>query len=72
MSVYIFLTAIPARKSGPASVAHGPSDGPGPSGAEGFTRVGPPPHPSLSGSPGTDDNHKLGEQHRTSFQVCPE
>uniref|UniRef100_A0A8C2WK79 Potassium channel tetramerization domain containing 3 n=1 Tax=Cyclopterus lumpus TaxID=8103 RepID=A0A8C2WK79_CYCLU len=46
----------------PGKAASGPSsdEGPGPSGAEGFTRVGPPPHPSLSGSPGTDDNHKLG------------
>uniref|UniRef100_A0A3B5AXR4 BTB/POZ domain-containing protein KCTD3 n=1 Tax=Stegastes partitus TaxID=144197 RepID=A0A3B5AXR4_9TELE len=33
---------------------------PGPSGAEGFTRGVPLPHPAFSGSPGTDDNHKLG------------
>lgn len=61
--MYLSLTAIPARKPSPASAASGfPSDArPGPSGAEGFTRVGPPPHPSLSGPPGTDDNHKLGE-----------
>ncbi|XP_032376373.1 BTB/POZ domain-containing protein KCTD3 isoform X1 [Etheostoma spectabile] len=58
---YLPPPAIPARKSSPASAASGPSDErPGPSGAEGFTRVGPPPHPSLPGSPGTDDNHKLG------------
>ncbi|XP_078107679.1 BTB/POZ domain-containing protein KCTD3 isoform X1 [Sander vitreus] len=59
---YLPPPAIPARKSSPASAASGPSsdERPGLSGAEGFTRVGPPPHPSLSGSTGTDDNHKLG------------
>lgn len=58
---YLPPPAIPARKSNPASAASGSSDErPGPSGAEGFTRVGPPPHPSLSGPPGTDDNNKLG------------
>lgn len=58
---YLPPPAIPARKSSPASAASGSSDErPGPSGAEGFTRVGPPPHPSLSGPPGTDDNNKLG------------
>ncbi|CAJ1048930.1 BTB/POZ domain-containing protein KCTD3 isoform X1 [Xyrichtys novacula] len=57
---YLPPPAIPARKSSPASAASGSSsdERPGPSGAEGFTRVGPPLHPSLS--PGTDDNHKLG------------
>ncbi|XP_031170284.2 BTB/POZ domain-containing protein KCTD3 isoform X1 [Sander lucioperca] len=59
---YLPPPAIPARKSSPASAASGPSsdERPAPSGAEGFTRVGPPPHPSLSSSTGTDDNHKLG------------
>lgn len=59
---YLPPPAIPSRKPSPASAASGPpsDEGPGPSGAEGFTRVGPLPHPSLSGSPGTDDNHKLG------------
>ncbi|XP_042341912.1 BTB/POZ domain-containing protein KCTD3 [Plectropomus leopardus] len=59
---YLPPPAIPARKSSPASAASGPSsdERPGASGAEGFTRVGPPPHPSLSASPGTVDNHKLG------------
>uniref|UniRef100_A0A3Q3VLB4 BTB/POZ domain-containing protein KCTD3 n=1 Tax=Mola mola TaxID=94237 RepID=A0A3Q3VLB4_MOLML len=33
---------------------------PGPSGAEGFACVGPPPHPSLSDPPGTNHNGKLG------------
>ncbi|KAG7237870.1 hypothetical protein INR49_031764 [Caranx melampygus] len=55
---YLPPPAIPARKSNPASAAS--EERPGPSGAEGFARVGPPPHPSLSGSPGTDDTHKLG------------
>ncbi|GAA6220135.1 BTB/POZ domain-containing protein KCTD3 isoform X1 [Lates japonicus] len=59
---YLPPPAIPARKSSPALAASGSSseERPGPSGAEGFTRVGPPPHPSLHGPPGTDDNHKLG------------
>ncbi|KAM6950798.1 BTB/POZ domain-containing protein KCTD3 [Lycodopsis pacificus] len=59
---YLPPPVIPARKSIPAPAASCPSsdERPGPSGAEGFTRVGPPPHPSLSGSPGIDDNHKLG------------
>ncbi|XP_034737576.1 BTB/POZ domain-containing protein KCTD3 isoform X2 [Etheostoma cragini] len=58
---YLPPPAVPARKSTPASAASGPADErPGPSGAEGFTRVCSPPHPSLPGSPGTDDNHKLG------------
>ncbi|XP_023280770.1 BTB/POZ domain-containing protein KCTD3 [Seriola lalandi dorsalis] len=57
---YLPPPAIPARKSNPASAASGASseERPGPSGAEGFTRVGPPPHPSFPGSPGTE--HKLG------------
>ncbi|XP_074522829.1 BTB/POZ domain-containing protein KCTD3 [Halichoeres trimaculatus] len=56
---YLPPPAIPARKSSPASAASGSSsdERPGPSGAEGFTRVGPLPHASLS--PGPDDNHKL-------------
>ncbi|XP_040896647.1 BTB/POZ domain-containing protein KCTD3 [Toxotes jaculatrix] len=59
---YLPPPAVPARKSSPASATSDSSseERPGPSGAEGFTRVGPPPHPSLPGSPGTDDNHKLG------------
>ncbi|XP_026234666.1 BTB/POZ domain-containing protein KCTD3 [Anabas testudineus] len=59
---YLPPPAIPARKPSSASAATGSSsdERPGPSGAEGFTRAGPPPHPSLPGSPGIDDNHKLG------------
>ncbi|XP_023131884.1 BTB/POZ domain-containing protein KCTD3 [Amphiprion ocellaris] len=59
---YLPPPAIPARKSSPASAASGSvsDERPGPSGAEGFTRGVPLPHPSFSGSPGTDDNHKLG------------
>ncbi|KAK2920360.1 BTB/POZ domain-containing protein KCTD3 isoform X1 [Channa argus] len=59
---YLPPPAIPAHKSNSASAAAGSSsdERPGPSGAEGFTRVGPPPHPSLPGSPGTDDGNKLG------------
>nr|XP_046239660.1 BTB/POZ domain-containing protein KCTD3 isoform X2 [Scatophagus argus] len=58
---YLPPPAIPAHKSSPTSAASGSSSDsrPGPSGAESFTRVGPPPHPSLSGPPGTDDTHKL-------------
>ncbi|XP_020504758.1 BTB/POZ domain-containing protein KCTD3 [Labrus bergylta] len=54
---YLPPPAIPARKPSPAPAASS-DEHPGPGGAEGFTRVGPPPHPSLS--PGTDGNHKLG------------
>ncbi|KAM7015420.1 BTB/POZ domain-containing protein KCTD3 [Tautogolabrus adspersus] len=54
---YLPPPVIPARKSSPAPAASS-DEHPGPSGAEGFTRVGPPPHPSLS--PGTDGNRKLG------------
>ncbi|XP_022064458.2 LOW QUALITY PROTEIN: BTB/POZ domain-containing protein KCTD3 [Acanthochromis polyacanthus] len=59
---YLPPPAIPARKSSPPSAASGSvsDERPGPSGAEGFTRGVPLPHPSFSGSPGTDDNHKLG------------
>ncbi|XP_068450017.1 BTB/POZ domain-containing protein KCTD3 [Clinocottus analis] len=59
---YLPPPVIPSRKSRPASAASNSSsdERPGPSGAEGFTRVAPPPHPSLTGSPETDDNHKLG------------
>ncbi|KAL6113281.1 kctd3 [Pungitius sinensis] len=59
---YLPPPVVPARKSSAALAASGPpsDEQPGPSGAEGFTRVGPPPHPSLSGSPGIDDNQKLG------------
>uniref|UniRef100_A0A665SXP8 BTB/POZ domain-containing protein KCTD3 n=1 Tax=Echeneis naucrates TaxID=173247 RepID=A0A665SXP8_ECHNA len=59
---YLPPPAVPARKSSSSSAASCSSseERPGPSGAEGFTCVGPPPHPSLPGSPGTDDNHKLG------------
>ncbi|XP_005733366.1 BTB/POZ domain-containing protein KCTD3 [Pundamilia nyererei] len=59
---YLPPPAIPARKSSPASAAIGSAsdERPGPSGAEGFTRVGPLSHPSFSASPGTDDGHKLG------------
>uniref|UniRef100_A0A3P8PH63 BTB/POZ domain-containing protein KCTD3 n=1 Tax=Astatotilapia calliptera TaxID=8154 RepID=A0A3P8PH63_ASTCA len=55
---YLPPPAIPARKSSPASAAIGSAsdERPGPSGAEGFTRVGPLSHPSFSASPaGTDD-----------------
>ncbi|XP_072236426.1 BTB/POZ domain-containing protein KCTD3 [Leuresthes tenuis] len=51
---YLPPPAIPARKSISASAAS--DERPGPSGAEGFSRV----HPPLSGSTGTDDTHKLG------------
>lgn len=64
IAVYLSLTAIPAHKSSPASAPAGSASDarPGPSGAEGFARIGPPPHPSLSGPTGTDDdNNKLGE-----------
>ncbi|XP_041646246.1 BTB/POZ domain-containing protein KCTD3 [Cheilinus undulatus] len=54
---YLPPPAIPAHKSSPTLVASS-DERPGPSGAEGFNRVGPPPHPSLS--PPTDDNNKLG------------
>ncbi|KAM9860487.1 BTB/POZ domain-containing protein KCTD3 [Aulostomus maculatus] len=55
---YLPPPAIPARKSSPHLAASASSDErPGPSGAE--ARVGPLPHPSLSGSPGIDDNTKL-------------
>ncbi|AWP01779.1 putative BTB/POZ domain-containing protein KCTD3-like [Scophthalmus maximus] len=59
---YLPPPALPARKPRSASAASGSSseERPGPSGAEGFTRVGPPPHPSLPASPGADDNNKLG------------
>ncbi|XP_069030133.1 BTB/POZ domain-containing protein KCTD3 [Embiotoca jacksoni] len=55
---YLPPPAIPARKSNPPSAAC--DERPGPSGAEGFTRVGPLPHTSFPGSPGTDGNHKQG------------
>ncbi|XP_029001120.1 BTB/POZ domain-containing protein KCTD3 isoform X2 [Betta splendens] len=58
---YLPPPALPARKTSSASAAGSSSDErPGPSGADGFARVGPPPHPSFPGSPGTDDNHRLG------------
>ncbi|XP_034043918.1 BTB/POZ domain-containing protein KCTD3 [Thalassophryne amazonica] len=58
---YLPPPAIPARKSSSSSAACGSAcdERPGPIGAEGFTRTGPPPHPSLMGSPGTEDSHKL-------------
>uniref|UniRef100_A0AAQ5ZJK2 BTB/POZ domain-containing protein KCTD3 n=1 Tax=Amphiprion ocellaris TaxID=80972 RepID=A0AAQ5ZJK2_AMPOC len=48
---YLPPPAIPARKSSPASAASGSvsDERPGPSGAEGFTRGVPLPHPSFSG-----------------------
>uniref|UniRef100_A0A3Q0R6Q1 BTB/POZ domain-containing protein KCTD3 n=1 Tax=Amphilophus citrinellus TaxID=61819 RepID=A0A3Q0R6Q1_AMPCI len=46
----LFHGYLPPPASGSA-----PDERPGPSGAEGFTRVGPLLHPSFSGSPGTDD-----------------
>ncbi|XP_017274215.1 BTB/POZ domain-containing protein KCTD3 [Kryptolebias marmoratus] len=55
---YLPPPAIPPRKSSSASTAS--DERPGPSGAEGFTRVGPLPHPSLSDSPCIDDTEKLG------------
>ncbi|XP_040024136.2 BTB/POZ domain-containing protein KCTD3 [Gasterosteus aculeatus] len=60
---YLPPPVVPARKSSAAALAvSGPpsEERPGTSGAEGFARVGPPPHPSLSGSPGIDDKQKLG------------
>nr|XP_040024136.1 LOW QUALITY PROTEIN: BTB/POZ domain-containing protein KCTD3 [Gasterosteus aculeatus aculeatus] len=60
---YLPPPVVPARKSSAAALAvSGPpsEERPGPSGAECFARVGPPPHPSLSGSPGIDDKQKLG------------
>ncbi|KAM9409470.1 BTB/POZ domain-containing protein KCTD3 [Pholidichthys leucotaenia] len=57
---YLPPPAIPARKSSPASAAASCDERPGPSGAEGFSRVAPLPHSSLSGSPGIDDCNKLG------------
>ncbi|XP_047436499.1 BTB/POZ domain-containing protein KCTD3 [Mugil cephalus] len=57
---YLPPPAIPARKSSPAPAVSGSDERPGPSGAEGFTRVGPLPHPAFSGSPGTEDIHKVG------------
>ncbi|XP_026148860.1 BTB/POZ domain-containing protein KCTD3 isoform X2 [Mastacembelus armatus] len=59
---YLPPPAIPAHKPSPASTAPGSStdERPGPSGAEGFTHVVPPLRSSFPGSPGTDDNHKLG------------
>ncbi|XP_005796274.1 BTB/POZ domain-containing protein KCTD3 [Xiphophorus maculatus] len=49
---YLPPPVVPARKSAPAAS----DERPGPSGAEGFTRGVPLPHPSLSG---TDDPEKL-------------
>ncbi|XP_056868290.1 BTB/POZ domain-containing protein KCTD3 isoform X2 [Takifugu flavidus] len=58
---YLPPPVVPAHKSSPASAASCSSSDSrsGSIGAEGFTRAGPPPHPSLSDSPGTDDN-RLG------------
>uniref|UniRef100_A0A1A8EZ89 BTB/POZ domain-containing protein KCTD3 n=1 Tax=Nothobranchius korthausae TaxID=1143690 RepID=A0A1A8EZ89_9TELE len=55
---YLPPPAIPPRKSSPALAAS--DQRPGPSGAEGFPRVGPLPHPSLSDSAGTGATSKLG------------
>lgn len=57
---HIFSTAIPPRK--PSSALTASDERPGPSGAEGFTRVGLLPHPSLSDSPCIDDTEKLGSK----------
>ncbi|XP_029937182.1 BTB/POZ domain-containing protein KCTD3 [Myripristis murdjan] len=59
---YLPPPAVPARKSSSASAASGSTeDRPGPSGAEGgFSRTGPPAHPSLPGPSGTEDTHRLG------------
>ncbi|XP_029945901.1 BTB/POZ domain-containing protein KCTD3 [Salarias fasciatus] len=58
---YLPPPAVPGRKSGPSSGASGSAcdERLALGGAEGFARVGPLPHPSLSAPPGTDD-HKLG------------
>lgn len=50
---YLPPPAIPARKCST-------EDHPGPSGAEGFSRMGPFPHPTLTSSAGTDDSLTLG------------
>ncbi|XP_041847823.1 BTB/POZ domain-containing protein KCTD3 [Melanotaenia boesemani] len=52
---YLPPPAVPARKSSPPSAAS--DERPGPSGAEGFSRVGALPHASFSAA---DDTHKLG------------
>lgn len=64
----LYSTAVPVRKSSPASAASCSSSDSRPVsiGAEGFPRAGPPPHPSLSDSPGTDDNNKLGQSRYAS------
>ncbi|XP_075906225.1 BTB/POZ domain-containing protein KCTD3 isoform X2 [Nelusetta ayraudi] len=56
---YLPPPAFPAQKSSPVLAASGSSSDSrsGPSGVDAFARVGPPP--SLSGSPGNDDNEKL-------------
>lgn len=62
-SCFSTSTAIPAQKSSPVLAASASSSDSrsGPSGVDTFARVGPPPHPSLSGSPGNNDNEKLSE-----------
>ncbi|XP_058485913.1 BTB/POZ domain-containing protein KCTD3 isoform X1 [Solea solea] len=59
---YLPPPAIPARKSSPLPSASGclSEERPGPSGVEAVTRVGPPPHSSLPGSPGIDDTRQVG------------
>ncbi|XP_072321985.1 BTB/POZ domain-containing protein KCTD3 isoform X2 [Eucyclogobius newberryi] len=54
---YLPPPAIPARKCSAAPVSE---ERPGPSGAEGCVRVGPPPHPTLTGVTGAEDGLSLG------------
>lgn len=61
--VVLFWTVVPARKSAPAAS----DERPGPSGAEGFTRGVPLPHPSLSE---TDDPEKLGKREIIHLKIC--
>lgn len=64
---FLCSPAVPAHKSSPASAASCSSfdSRPGSIRAKGFTRAGPPPQPSLSDSPQTEDN-RLGESRYAS------
>ncbi|KAK7913342.1 hypothetical protein WMY93_013553 [Mugilogobius chulae] len=54
---YLPPPAIPARKCSAAPPTS--EERPGPCGAEGFGRVGPLPHPTLTGTPGAEDSLSL-------------